>query len=135
MAEKSVEEFSVVVTSPSSVDVSWKPPPRVNWNGQIVSYNITLERRSAVTGVGNRKKRQMSDSSVISSVMVSPKANHYDPSLAMEPLKTERYSLDSLEENFEYHLSCAIINSKGAGTPTNQIIQIMPESGRKLSLA
>ena len=129
MAEETVEEFSVAVTSPSSVDVSWKPPHRVSWNGQIVSYNISFERRSAITGDDNRKKRQMSDSSVISSVMVPPKANHYDPSLAMEPLKTESYSLENLEENFEYHLSCAIINSKGAGTSTKAIVQIMPESG------
>ena len=129
MAEETVEEFSVAVTSPSSVDVSWKPPNRVSWNGQIVSYNISFERRSAITGDDNRKKRQMSDSSVISYVMVSPKANHYDPSLAMEPLKTESYSFENLEENFEYHLSCAIINSKGAGTSTKPIVQIMPESG------
>ena len=125
MADKSVEELSIVVKSPSSVDVSWKPPPRVNWNGQIVSYNITLERRS---GVGNRKKRQMSDSSVISSVMVSPKANHYDPGLATEPIKTESYFLNNLEENFEYLFSVIVMNTKGAGTPTNPIAQTMPES-------
>ena len=124
-----MKEFSLVVTSPSSVDVSWKPPPRVSWNGQIVSYNISFERRSAITGDDNRKKRQMSDFSVISSVMVSPKANHYDPSLAVEPLKTESYSLENLEENFEYHFSVIIINTRGAGTPTNPIAQTMPESG------
>ncbi len=129
MAEESVEEFSVVVTSPLSVDLSWKPPPRVKWNGQIVSYNITLERRSAITGDNNTKERQLSDSFFISSVMVSPKANHYDPSLAMEPLKTESYSLNNLEENFEYHFSVIVINTKGAGTPTNPIAQVMPESG------
>ncbi len=118
-----MEDFEVDITSPTSVDISWNPPPRVNWNGRIESYNIISERGS----VANRKRRETTET-----ISVSPQANHGDPSLASEPLKTETYKLENLEENFQYHFSISITNSaKGASVPTDPIIQTMPESGRR----
>ena len=59
-----------------------------------------------------------------------PQANHPDPSLASEPLQTETYRLNDLEENFDYNFFVEIVNSKGSGSSTDSIMQTMPESGK-----
>ena len=120
-----VEEISVVIDSPRSAVISMKPPPRVDWNGRIVSYVITSVRLSPAGGTV--KKREAS--SHIETTVVKPMANHPDPSLATEPLKPESYRLEDLEENFEYNFFVGIVNSKGTGSPTDPITQTMPESG------
>ena len=115
----------MVIDSPRSAVISWKPPPRVDWNGRIVSYVVTSVRLSPAGGTV--KKREAS--SHIETTMVKPMANHPDPSLATEPLKPESYRLEDLEENFQYNFLVGIVNSKGAGLSTDPIMQTMPESG------
>ena len=121
-----MKEFRVEVNSPTSVDVSWEPPPRMNWNGRLVSYAITSVRMSPA---GSSISKRQIDAHV-ETIMVTPQANHPDPSLASEPLKIETYRLQDLEENFEYSFSVGIVNSKGLGSSTTDpVMQTMPESG------
>lgn len=126
-----MEDFRVVINSASSVDLYWKPPPKVNWNGQIISYSVVAERRSFNTaGDIARRRRQAEENSDIKTVMIAPQANHRNPSLASEKLNSEQYRLEGLEENFEYHFFVGIVNSKGAGELTDPAVaQTMPEAG------
>ena len=126
VADGNVEDFEVDVVSPTSVDVSLRPPSRVDWNGRIESYGIIVERGQPNTGDA-RKRRQMASN--VETIMVLPQANHGDPSLASEPLKLETYRVQELEENFKYTIAVVIINSKGAGTSSDPILQTMPEAG------
>ena len=122
VAAGTVEDFVVKINSPTSASIYWKPPPRTNWNGPIESYIIISERGPPNTRDAKKKRE-------IETIMVTPLANHHDPSLAIEPLKTESFTLESLEENFEYQFSIITVNSKGAGSQTEPTIQTMPESG------
>ena len=119
----------VEVKSAKSVEVSWKPPPRIEWKGRINSYHITMTR-----SLPNNELSKREASPFVETKVVTPQENHPDPSLAIEPLKTEFYIVDNLEESFKYSFSVGMMNSGGLGASSNSIIQTMPEAGKKSTI-
>lgn len=37
----------MIVTEEKALEVSWKPPPRINWNGALLGYNVGLKKASS----------------------------------------------------------------------------------------
>ena len=121
--EAPVEDTTVKITSPTAVEVSWKPPDRMYWNGKIDQYAITTMRY--IPNELSVKRQEP----VVEIHNVQPTVNNPDPSLAEEPLKIEVHSLTGLEEYFEYSFSVAIINEGGIGVTSVPMTQVMPQAG------
>ena len=75
------------------------------------------------------KRANDSHSETILFTDFTPQANNPDPSLATEPLLTEQYLVEELEENFEYRFSVSIMNQGGTGMSSEPLVQVMPEAG------
>lgn len=118
-----MQSLTTNITSPTSLLLSWLPPDRIHWRGQIEHYLIT----AVSEGSAERMKRQ-EPSSVITRE-VEPQANHRDPSLATEPLKPETFELQGLEEYFTYSISVSLVNGAGAGEQSPPILQNLPAAG------
>ena len=119
-----VKDISIEVVSPTSVRVSWKPPNKKEWKGKIDTYKITTTRLGPNQGIAKRAEP------LNNIITVSPQTNNPDPSLAMEPLQTEQYLIEGLEENYEYTFSISIINGGGSGLPSTPMSQLMPQAGQ-----
>lgn len=113
-----VDHAVIDIISPTSVKVSWKPPKRHLWNGKIKYYKLIMDHSDS--NVSNLVSRE---------ILVQPKRNHPDPSLAKEPLENESHIIEQLEENFEYILSIAVTNAAGSSIPSTPIYVIMPQAG------
>ena len=119
-----VKNISIEVVSPTSVRISWKPPNKKEWKGKINTYKITVVCLGLNEGITSRCELQNNNIAVI------PQANNPDPSLAMEPLHSEQYLIEGLEENYEYTFSISIINGGGSGLPSTPMSQVMPQAGQ-----
>lgn len=119
-----VRNLSVNLTSATSVYLSWVPPERNLWKGEIDHYLVMSTNLGPARGV---RKRQAPSSTF--AVMVPPQANHRDPSLALETLKQENYELLGLEEYFQYSITVSLVNAAGTGPQHPPILQYMPEAG------
>ena len=119
-----MKDTSLEVVSPTSVRVFWKPPNKKEWKGKINTYKITAIRLGPNQGIEKRAER------LNNIITLLPQANNPDPSLAMEPLQSEHYLIQRLEENYEYTFSINIINAGGSGLPSTPISQIMPQAGQ-----
>ena len=119
-----VNSISFEVVSPTSVRVSWKPPNKKEWKGKINTYKITAICLGPNEGI--TRSCELQDNNIV----VVPQANNPDPSLAMEPLQSEQYLIEGLEENYDYNFSINIINAGGNGLPSTPISQIMPQAGQ-----
>ena len=119
-----MKDISIEVVSPTSVRVSWKPPNKKEWKGKINTYKITTTRLGPNQEIVKRAEP------LNNFITVSPQANNPDPSLAMEPLQTEQYLIEGLEENYEYTFSISIINGGGSGLPSTPMSQVMPQAGQ-----
>ena len=89
-----------------------------------LTYAITTTRYSPSNGITKR-----ADDSHTETILFTPQANNPDPSLATEPLLTERYLVEELEENFEYSFSVGVMNQGGTGMSSEPLVQVMPEAG------
>ena len=110
-----VEDTEVVVMSPNSIKISWKPPKRKFWNGKIDHYSIVVLEQGN-NGITKRATAPRH-------INVMPENNDPDPSLATEPLKREDYLLEGLEENFEYTISISVVNTAGNGLTSDPLQQ------------
>ena len=119
-----MKDLSVNIQSPTSVELSWRPPEKAEWKGKIDFYAITTTRHSPRNGITKR-----ADDSHTETILFTPQANNPDPSLATEPLLTEQYLVEELEENFEYSFSVSIMNQGGTGMSSEPLVQVMPEAG------
>ena len=119
-----MKDISLEVVSPTSVRVSWKPPNKKEWRGKINTYKMTA------TCLGPNQQIEKRAEPLNNIISVLPQANNPDPSLAMEPLHSEHYLIQRLEENYEYTFSISIINDGGSGLPSTPISQIMPQAGQ-----
>ena len=119
-----VKDISIEVVPPTSVRVSWKPPNKKEWKGKINTYKIITTRLGPKQGIVKRAEP------LNNIITVSPQANNPDPSLAMEPLQSEHFLIEGLEENYEYTFSISIINAGGSGLPSTPISQLMPQAGQ-----
>ena len=119
-----MKDISFEVVSPTSVRVSWKPPNKKEWKGKINVYKIIATR------LGPNQQIEKRAEPLNNIITVLPQANNPDPSLAIEPLQSEQYLIEGLEENYEYTFSISIINAGGSGLPSTPISQIMPQAGQ-----
>ena len=127
-ASPSIESFNLKVESATQVELTWIPPARITWKGVIQYYILTITR---LAPVGDDGRASMDDGTYLkeTTVHVPPTSNHPDPSLASDPLMTELYTKDGLEENFRYSFKLALANSAGIGPSSAALMQNMPEAG------
>ena len=119
-----MKELSVHI-QPTSVELSWRPTEKAELcKGTIDTYAITTTRYSPSNWITKR-----ADDSHSETILFTPQTNNPDPSLATEPLLTEQYQVEELEENFEYHFSVSIMNQGGTGMSSEPLVQVMPEAG------
>ena len=128
MPDASIEHLRAENISETAVQIYWVPPARIHWKG-IVFYHIVLSNLGPNAAEVSKSHQAISNMSVT----FQPQANNPDPSLASEPLLSENYQLEDLEENYQYSIVVTIANSAGAGTPSQPVIQTMPESGELLA--
>ena len=119
-----MKDLSVNIRSPTSVELSWRPPEKAKWKGKIDFYAITATRHSPSNEITKRAEDSHSET-----ILFTPQTNNPDPSLATEPLLTEQYLVEELEENFEYRFSVSIMNQGGTGMSSEPLVQVMPEAG------
>ena len=118
----SVRNFSVTVSSPRSLLLTWLPPERLYWHGVTLHYEISVVQLGPVrTGEEERSADMLR-------LKVEPKTNHKDPSLATEPLQPESHVVGNLEEYYQYSISVVMVNSAGEGQPTQPVVQNMPQA-------
>ena len=110
------------------MELTWIPPERISWRGVIQYYVLTITRLAPVED-GGRTNTDDRTYFKETTVHVPPTSNHPDPSLATDPLMTEVYEQDGLEENFQYSFTLALANSAGTGPSSAALMQNMPEAG------
>ena len=110
------------------MELTWIPPARISWRGVIQYYILTITRLAPVEDDG---RASTNDHTYLeeATLHVVPTSNHPDPSLASDPLMTELYVKDGLEENFQYSFTVALANSAGTGPSSAALVQNMPEAG------
>ena len=120
-----VKDLSIDITSPTSVQLSWLPPARMEWGGIIDHYLINATALGPVTGDGDQDRGNPTRV-----VRVAPITNNADPSLASVPLMLETYRLQELEEYYEYSITVSIVNAAGEGPSHPPIVRRMPETSK-----
>ena len=110
------------------MELTWIPPARINWKG-VIQYYVLIITRLAPVEDGGRVSTNDRTYLEETLVHVAPTSNHPDPSLASDPLITESYVKDDLEENFQYSFTVALANSAGTGPSSPALVQNMPEAG------
>lgn len=136
-----VGNISVAILSPTSVNVSWVPPPREFWNGIILSYSIDVHAHgpnnvSAFEQLGLQANTTEDDSfTKVIQAHGGNLANNPDPRLPyMLDLLPEESVIDDLHEFFTYHFSISLINSVGTSDPAFSSVVHLPGTGKVSSI-
>ena len=119
-----MKNIYITVLISNTINVSWQPPKRRDWNGRIDFYKLILTRHDDV----DLQKRAEPTSR---EVLVKPTSNHPDPSLAKEPLQLESSLIEGLEENFVYSFTIVIYNAAGNSIVSEPTTQKMPQAGKQ----
>ena len=96
--------------SPTSIRVKFTPPPEIDQNGPITSYNISYTGETFET-----------DTQFVTINITNP----IYPAEAQES-----YDLTGLQEYNNYTISVRAINGEGSSEFTTGVIQITNEAGR-----
>ena len=145
----SVELVTVDVVSSTSVNVSWLPTSRDNWNGIITHYTVEYRLIRSVrdmNGVsGSGVAPTVPGSGVAPAMYASipalgqPLANNPNPTLVTIPLKRESVLITGLHEFSVYQFSIYYENSVGRSDINSPLEQATAAAGNvntsSLSLA
>ena len=117
-----------MVTSSTSVTVSWLPANRDDWNGIIVRYTIIIEQ------LGSLADSDTSNSAVVVFNQSLPTiaqllANSPDPTLVKLPLQREVAILNNLEEHHIYRFSVFYENAAGQSSTSDTVMVETPPTG------
>lgn len=124
------------VLSPLSVNVSWLPTNKDNWNGPIQKYTVkykllrSADNASTVesSGIGPFFSDSISIPNTKQGLMNNP-----DPTQATLPLKRESVEIQSLQEHHIYQFTVYYDNTKGISEPSFAVTQETSVSGKLLS--
>ena len=131
-----VSDVQVSVISPSSIQVSWQPTDKENWNGVIQRYTVIYQR---LRSVGDNTSTSVSEGSGLGSIFVDTISipdvgqrlvNNPDPTLAVLPLRREQVTIEGLEEYHVYKVVVYYETSQGRSDRSSPVTVQTSISGR-----
>lgn len=128
----SVQNFTVSIQSPSSVAVSWLPPPPTTWNGILTNYTVHYELLGSVVPSSSNESTSGGDNQKAIPLEQELFNNYPDPHAVVLPLKKEMVVIDDLHEFHVYEFNVIMANSAGQSDVSITIIQELPGAGMNL---
>lgn len=128
-----ISNLTVVIDSPTSVNLSWLPVNPNLWNGIITSYTVEYQRQEPVEFNGDPVEPYVKSTASIPFLPEHPLANNPDPRLVTFPLIEESLQLKGLEENYVYQFTVYFENSAGKSEASSSVQVGMPSSGYSIS--
>lgn len=131
-----VSDVQASVISPSSIQVSWQPTDKENWNGVVQRYTIVYQR---LRSVGDNTSTSVSEGSGLGSIFVDTISipdvgqrlvNNPDPTLAVLPLRREQATIEGLEEYNVYKVVVYYETSQGRSDRSSPVMVQTSISGR-----
>ena len=124
-----VGNFTVEVTSATSVELSWVPPDPHLWNGVITNYTVSYQLLGPVGMAQTRYTEAVSTMNIAIPSQGNPLTNNANPLLVVRPVQWESAVVDDLQEYSVYTFSVFIANSAGRSQMSQPIMQEMPGAG------
>lgn len=115
---ESLQNLSVSILSPSSVQLSWILPPRESWNGVITNYTVITHSlgpnnmSSAMDDIESQLTNSTSSERIFS-IKDNRWSNNPDPRFYFREVATEEIIVENLNEYFTYCFSMYMSNSAG----------------------
>ena len=131
-----VSDVQASVISPSSIQMSWQPTDKENWNGVVQRYTIVYQR---LRSVGDNTSTSVSEGSGLGSIFVDTISipdvgqrlvNNPDPTLAVLPLRREQATIEGLEEYNVYKVVVYYETSQGRSDRSSPVMVQTSISGR-----
>jgi len=134
----SLQNLSISVLSPSSVKISWLPPPRDSWNGIIASYTIlthslgpnNLFHEDGLEPSPAHSSQALETSSTTLSIEGNAWSNSPDPRFHYGEVEVEETTLQDLHEYFTYKFTVYMSNSAGDSDMAESPPIQLPGTGR-----
>ena len=132
----SVRDVIVSVLSPSSVNVSWLPTNKDNWNGPIQQYTVEYKLLQSADNASAVESSGMGPFYTLGSISIPNNqqelVNNPDPTQATLPLNRESVVVQDLQEHHIYQFTVYYENIKGISKPSVAVTQETSVSGMKL---